>query len=96
MTRSVIFTFFIFNQVQWKSESAGIISEDFRFLQGSERYSIEQPTRRDWNLVIRNVKFSDAGIYVCICYGTSTYEVVSHLIVRGKSAHFAFRFLSVF
>ena len=50
------------------------------------RYSIENVTKGQMDLIIDNVQYSDAGIYICAKYGTSSPKY-SQLIVLSKLFH---------
>ena len=70
--------------VNWTSENIGLISENWRILPKTRRYQIEQNKTRDWTLVIKNVQFSDNGLYSCSCLGQSKYELKVNLTIINE------------
>ena len=50
------------------------------------RYSIDNATKGQMDLVIDDVQYSDAGIYICAEYGSSSPKY-SQLIVLSKLFH---------
>ncbi|BFY98117.1 hypothetical protein BsWGS_01157 [Bradybaena similaris] len=52
-------------QVVWTDQFSTLLTYEDRRIIDDERLSIERPFTRDWNLHIRDVRYSDQGIYNC-------------------------------
>ncbi|KAK3763013.1 hypothetical protein RRG08_026925 [Elysia crispata] len=52
-------------KVIWTDEQATLLTHEDRRIIDDERISIERPYQFDWNLHIRDVRYSDQGIYRC-------------------------------
>ncbi|CAG5130421.1 unnamed protein product, partial [Candidula unifasciata] len=52
-------------QVVWTDQFSTLLTYEDRRIIDDERLSVERPYTRDWNLHIRDVRYSDQGIYNC-------------------------------
>jgi len=49
-----------------------------------DRYSVDNPYPRDWNLEIRNVRTDDAGLYQCHIGTRPPIIKTIQLVVQGR------------
>ncbi|XP_059141251.1 limbic system-associated membrane protein-like [Physella acuta] len=52
-------------QIVWTDQVSTVLTLEDRRIIDDERISLERPYTRDWNLHIRDVRYSDQGIYNC-------------------------------
>jgi neuronal growth regulator 1 len=69
----------------WLNPRKTLISqEDSRFIDDS-RISVERPKIKDWNLMIREVRYNDSGVYMCQINTKPIVEIKRiNLFVKGK------------
>ncbi|XP_035824079.1 limbic system-associated membrane protein isoform X4 [Aplysia californica] len=53
------------HEVVWTDQFSTLLTYQDRRIIDDERLSVERPYTRDWNLHIRDVRYSDQGIYNC-------------------------------
>lgn len=60
----MIYIIYLF-QVVWTDRFSTTLTYDISRIIDDDRIGVERPFTNDWNLLIHNVKYSDAGKYVC-------------------------------
>ena len=71
-------------QVVWVSPKETVISLEDRRMINDMRISVERPFLRDWNLHIRNVSITDAGLFMCQLNTAPVTSKQVNLLVNGQ------------
>ncbi|VDI44358.1 Hypothetical predicted protein [Mytilus galloprovincialis] len=66
-----------FSSIIWFSPSGGAIAKDTHLYSQDDRISVQHPYKTDYNLVIDNIRESDAGIYICMVLGGQSEKHVT-------------------
>ncbi|CAL1526562.1 unnamed protein product, partial [Lymnaea stagnalis] len=72
-------------QVVWTDQFSTLLTFEERRIIDDERLSVERPYTRDWNLHIREVRYSDQGIYNCQINTSPIMIKTINLIVQVPS-----------
>ncbi|XP_055890403.1 opioid-binding protein/cell adhesion molecule homolog isoform X3 [Biomphalaria glabrata] len=72
-------------QVVWTDQVSTLLTFEDRRIIDDERLSVERPYTRDWNLHIRDVRYSDQGIYNCQINTSPVKIKTINLIVQVPS-----------
>ncbi|XP_052101022.1 limbic system-associated membrane protein-like isoform X2 [Mytilus californianus] len=74
------------HKVVWTDRFSTLLTYDIGRIIDDDRIGIERPFTNDWNLLIHDVKYSDAGKYVCQINTTpvKTKTVMLHVLVPPK------------
>jgi len=68
----------------WLNPFKTVISkDDSRFIDDS-RMSVERPKVPDWNLMVREVRFNDSGLYMCQINSHPVQIKRINLFVKGN------------
>lgn len=55
----------MFCQVVWTDHTGFVLTQDQKRIYEDQRFSVERPNKKYWDLHIRDVRPTDAGKYVC-------------------------------
>ncbi|XP_005092372.1 limbic system-associated membrane protein isoform X5 [Aplysia californica] len=72
------------HEVVWTDQFSTLLTYQDRRIIDDERLSVERPYTRDWNLHIRDVRYSDQGIYNCQINTTPVKIKTINLVVLGR------------
>jgi len=68
----------------WLDKTGGQLSLGTEVYHHSDRYRVDHPYPRDWNLEIRNIRTEDAGLYQCRIGTRPPITKTVELIVEGN------------
>ena len=70
-------------------DPSGIITKDYR-----DRYSVDGSSGCD--LVIRHVRLTDAGLFICRAYiSSNSVEKTAHLIILGELSYISEKYVVI-